>query len=295
MVDRGREQPDDPHGRRLQRRCPRTARSSSGRRSWSRRPSRGTRRCRRRGWCQRRPRSRRRAGPARPGAARGARSPAAAPAQPAAPAPMGSYTVRPGDTLSGLAAGAGVRMGDMAAMNGLDPAAPLLAGTVIKLPTRRARAGAAAEPGARADRRPGGRAGADADRASAPATSSRWPPPTASPPSLAAAIAWQESGFNNAMVSARERPRRDAGHAGHVDLGAGQPRRPPARPQLRDRQRPRRRALPQAHCSPRPAATRTPRSPATTRASAPSARAACSTTRSATSRTCRRCAGRFGG
>ena len=129
-------------------------------------------------------------------------APAAAPAPaPAAPAPMGSYTVRPGDTLSGLAASSGVAMSAMAAMNGLDPAAPLLAGTLIKLPS-----GAPPPP-----------------QASSPAPAQQVVPtadPMPSPavlgaadvqqvaaahgvsPSLAAAIAWQESGFNNAMVSA---------------------------------------------------------------------------------------------
>src|SRR5690349_19399750 len=59
-----------------------------------------------------------------------------APATPAAaPAPMGGYTVRPGDTLSGLAAGARVSVNAIAQMNGLNPNGVLLAGTVIKLPT----------------------------------------------------------------------------------------------------------------------------------------------------------------
>src|SRR3954470_7186708 len=53
----------------------------------------------------------------------------------AAPAPIGAYKVRPGDTLSGLAARSRVPMSQMAFMNGLDPNKPLLAGTVIKLPT----------------------------------------------------------------------------------------------------------------------------------------------------------------
>ena len=139
------------------------------------------------------------AAPAAPAPA--APAPAAAPAaEPAAPAPMGSYTVRPGDTLSGLAASSGVDMSAMAAMNGLDPAAALLAGTVIKLPS-----GAPPPP-----------------QASTPAPAQQVVPaadPVPSPavlgagdvqavaaahgvsPSLAAAIAWQESGFNNAMVS----------------------------------------------------------------------------------------------
>lgn len=117
-----------------------------------------------------------------------------------APAPMGGYTVRWGDTLSGLAATSGVPLEHIAAMNGLDPGAPLLAGTVLKLPT-----GSPAPAGA----------GAPApSRTVVPAAS---PEPTPErvdaaqvqqiaaangvSPSLAAAIAWQESGFNNSMVS----------------------------------------------------------------------------------------------
>jgi soluble lytic murein transglycosylase-like protein len=122
------------------------------------------------------------------------------PAPAGAPAPMGAYTVRVGDTLSGLAATAGVPAANIAAMNGLSLEGPLLAGTVIKLPT-----GSPTPP-----------------RAAAPAPSTRVvpaaaPEPTSTrlsatdvqsiaaqygvSPSLAAAIAWQESGFNNGMVS----------------------------------------------------------------------------------------------
>jgi LysM repeat protein len=117
-----------------------------------------------------------------------------------APHVQGAYTVRPGDTLSALAAGAGVSMSDMAAMNGLDPDGVLVAGTVIKLPGGAPAPARAAEP------------------APAPVVPAANPAPTAArlgaadvqavaaqygvSPSLAAAIAWQESGFNNAMVSA---------------------------------------------------------------------------------------------
>jgi N-acetylmuramoyl-L-alanine amidase len=117
----------------------------------------------------------------------------------AAPAVQGAYTVRPGDTLSGLAAGAGVSVADMAAMNGLDPDGILVAGTPLKLPS-----GAAAPAQASAP-------------APAPVVPAADPAPTPTTvgaadvqavaseygvsPSLAAAIAWQESGFNNAMVS----------------------------------------------------------------------------------------------
>jgi N-acetylmuramoyl-L-alanine amidase len=117
-----------------------------------------------------------------------------------APPPQGAYIVRPGDTLSGLAAHSGVSVAQMAYMNGLAPTAKLLVGTVMKLPT-------GARPPA---------------QASQPAPATRVVPvaaplPTPSrlsaervkhlaaehgaPASLAAAIAWQESGFNNAMVS----------------------------------------------------------------------------------------------
>jgi N-acetylmuramoyl-L-alanine amidase len=117
----------------------------------------------------------------------------------AAPAVQGGYIVRPGDTLSALAAGAGVSVADMAAMNGLDPDGILVAGTPIKLPS-----GAPAPAQASAP-------------APAPVVPDAAPEPTPSTvdagtiqsvaseygvsPSLAAAIAWQESGFNNSMVS----------------------------------------------------------------------------------------------
>src|SRR5206468_10267282 len=52
-----------------------------------------------------------------------------------APPPLGAYTVRAGDTLSGIAASSGINLGELAWMNGLDPGAPLLAGTALKLPT----------------------------------------------------------------------------------------------------------------------------------------------------------------
>ena len=116
-----------------------------------------------------------------------------------APPPMGGYTVRPGDTLSAIAARARVPMGQIAFMNGLSTQGILLAGTVLKLPT-----------------------GASAPRTTAPAPAQRVIPQAAPnatpgrvtssqvgqvaassgvPASLASAIGWQESGFNNGMVS----------------------------------------------------------------------------------------------
>jgi N-acetylmuramoyl-L-alanine amidase len=127
-----------------------------------------------------------------------AAAPAAAPAAPAAPEAMGAYKVRPGDTLSGLAAASRVPAAQMAYMNGLNPNSQLVAGTVIKLPTGAAinatspapartivpQAAPMASPG----RLTAGQVGTLAAQSGAPS-------------SLAAAIAWQESGFNNAMIS----------------------------------------------------------------------------------------------
>jgi soluble lytic murein transglycosylase-like protein len=117
-----------------------------------------------------------------------------------APAVLGSYVVRAGDTLGGLARNAGVSLDTMAAANGLDPARPLLIGTVLKLPSGAPTPPRASEP-------------LPAQRV----VSSAGPQPTPQrvgaadiqsvasqygvSPSLAAAIGWQESGFNNGMVS----------------------------------------------------------------------------------------------
>src|SRR5436190_6502258 len=57
----------------------------------------------------------------------------AAPAATTAAATSGSYTVQPGDTLTGLAARSGVSVATLAARNGLDPAGLLVAGTSLNL------------------------------------------------------------------------------------------------------------------------------------------------------------------
>lgn len=129
----------------------------------------------------------------------GATTVAAAPS-PAAPEPMGGYTVRPGDTLGALAARSRVPMAQMAAMNGLHPNRILLAGTALKLPT--------GSPVAATNPTP------QSTPAIVPAAAPNATPGTLSssqigaiaaqhgvPSSLASAIAWQESGNNNAMVS----------------------------------------------------------------------------------------------
>jgi LysM repeat protein len=114
------------------------------------------------------------------------------------PPPSGAYSVQPGDTLSGIAARAGVSTSALAYMNGLQPTSGVIIGTVLKLP-----AGTA----------PGPVQGSTAPRVVPNATPNATPGRVTSGEiatiatqhgvsgSLAAAIAWQESGFNNAMVS----------------------------------------------------------------------------------------------
>jgi soluble lytic murein transglycosylase-like protein len=132
--------------------------------------------------------------------------PAAAPAaaEPAtatgAPPPLGGYTVRVGDNLTRIAAQVGLPMQQIAAMNGLDPAKFLLAGTVIKLPTGAPAPAGASAPAPPATIVPAAAPAATPGRVSAGDIQSI-AAANGVPGSLAAAIAWQESGFNNAMVS----------------------------------------------------------------------------------------------
>jgi soluble lytic murein transglycosylase-like protein len=119
---------------------------------------------------------------------------ASAPADPAAPEPMGGYTVQPGETLSGIAAAAGVGVEQLAWMNGLDPAGVLVSGTALKLP------GQTGAPAAPPQEVP------DAAPYATPGTTnsseiSQIAGQNGVSGSLASAVAWQESGFNNAAVS----------------------------------------------------------------------------------------------
>jgi soluble lytic murein transglycosylase-like protein len=115
---------------------------------------------------------------------------------PAAAAPQaptgggGGYTVQLGDTLSAIAARNGVSMSALAVANGLDPASVLVAGTSLTLPGG------------------GGPASGSATTGPQP-TNERVSPQAVGQvavehgvsPSLANAIAEQESGHNNALTS----------------------------------------------------------------------------------------------
>jgi N-acetylmuramoyl-L-alanine amidase len=129
-------------------------------------------------------------------------APAAAPApaeqaSSGAPEPMGGYTVRPGDTLSSIAASSGISISQLTWMNGLDASAPLLSGTVLKLPTgaplaSQQQAAPQVVPDATPNATPGFVSSGDIGGVASTHGVS---------PSLASAVAWQESGFNNGVIS----------------------------------------------------------------------------------------------
>jgi LysM repeat protein len=118
-----------------------------------------------------------------------------------------SYVVQPGDTLSAIAARAGTSVAELAAANGIDPNAPLLSGSALTL------------SGASAESAQSGSSATEVAQA-AEASTSAPPYPTAEtvtqsevgsiaaeagvPASLAEAIAYQESGFNNDLTSSAD-------------------------------------------------------------------------------------------
>jgi LysM repeat protein len=98
------------------------------------------------------------------------------------------YVVKPGDSLTAIARRAGVSMTRLARLNRLDPRRPLLIGTRLRLPVR---GRAALAPTA-----------VSASNASAVRASlDRWAAHYGIDPSLARALAWMESGYQNSVVS----------------------------------------------------------------------------------------------
>lgn len=123
----------------------------------------------------------------------------------------GSYVVQPGDTLSAIAARAGMTLGELASLNGLDPAAPLLSGTVLKL-SASAQVPALPQSSSVASSQPVG-AAAQGSPVNPPYPTPEVVTPSqvgsiaaanGVPPALAEAVAYQESGFNNSAVSASD-------------------------------------------------------------------------------------------
>jgi LysM repeat protein len=129
---------------------------------------------------------------------------------------MGSYVVQPGDTLSAIAARAGTSVAELAATNGIDPNGPLLSGAVLRL----SGASAGAPPVGPSAPETSQAASAQPVGASAEGSAGAPPYPTAEsvspsevgsiaeangvPPSLAKAVAYQESGFNNNLTSSAD-------------------------------------------------------------------------------------------
>jgi soluble lytic murein transglycosylase-like protein len=117
-----------------------------------------------------------------------------------APRVLGAYVVRAGDTLGALAAQTGVSVAQMAFVNGIDPESLLQIGTVLKLPNGAPAPLRASQPV------PAVRIVPDAAPVPTPGILSaervrQLAIEQGAPGALAAAIAWQESGFNNALVS----------------------------------------------------------------------------------------------
>ncbi len=127
----------------------------------------------------------------------------------AAATSAGSYVVRPGDTLSSIAARAGTTVAELAVANGLSPSGILPAGAVLRVSGLGSSAGTSGPSASSATSQPVG--------VSAAGSVSDPPYPTPEhvsasqvgaiasangvPAALADAVGWQESGFNNDLVS----------------------------------------------------------------------------------------------
>ncbi len=111
-----------------------------------------------------------------------------------------TYVVRPGDTLSAIAARSGVSVASIAAANGLDPAGELLSGSALSIPG----VASASSPTVSVSQPNVLSGGGPPYPTSERVTGSQIAQIAAAngvPASLAEAIAWQESGFNNDLVS----------------------------------------------------------------------------------------------
>jgi LysM repeat protein len=142
----------------------------------------------------------------------GSSSAATAPVSDTSTSAAGGYVVQPGDTLSGIAAAHGMSVEALASMNGLDPNGVLLSGSTLSF--------SGAGSGSSATSATSAASAADASGQPiglSSLTSGSGPNPTAEtvsssevgaiaaaagvPASFAEAIGYQESGFNNNLVS----------------------------------------------------------------------------------------------
>jgi N-acetylmuramoyl-L-alanine amidase len=127
---------------------------------------------------------------------------ASAPAEPSqsvgesAPVSTGAYVVQPGDTLSAIAAANGTTVDQLAAANGLDPAGILLSGSTLSV----SGGGSASSAPAVSSAPTAGGAQPTSETVSSSEVGQIAVDHGVSP-SLAEAIGYQESGFNNDLVS----------------------------------------------------------------------------------------------
>jgi LysM repeat protein len=97
------------------------------------------------------------------------------------------HVVKAGESLSEIAARFRTTVAGLARLNHLDPAGPLLIGTVLRLPSVEHRVTTASAT--------------VTDAASVRASLDRWAAYYGVDPHLARALAWMESGYNNSLVS----------------------------------------------------------------------------------------------
>ena len=98
------------------------------------------------------------------------------------------YVVKPGDSLTAIARAHNTTLGALAHLNRLNPGKPLLIGVKLRLPASAAAASAPA-------------AVATSNASEVRGALDRWASYYGIDPHLAHALAWMESGYNNAMVS----------------------------------------------------------------------------------------------
>jgi soluble lytic murein transglycosylase-like protein len=126
---------------------------------------------------------------------------------PVASSSGGAYVVQPGDTLTAIAARLGVSVDSLAAANGLDPAALLISGTTLHPVGASSSEGAAPATTEMVSTSPSTSSTSSAGGAQptaqvvSPSTVASIAGSEGVPASLAEAVGYQESGFNNAMVS----------------------------------------------------------------------------------------------
>ena len=124
----------------------------------------------------------------------------------------GSYVVQSGDTLSAIAARAGTSTEQLAAMNGIEVEAPLLSGTVLRLPGGSGEGGEGSAASAAASSQPEGSEAQGSQEAPPYPTEETVTPSEVATvaaengvsPSLAEAVADEESGFNNGLTSSAD-------------------------------------------------------------------------------------------